>query len=107
METKPVLVCPRKKMESNWNSVSRQGSPAVWGQRLEWEGEKGKADGKVCIRECKMGDVVAVLMKKVRRSVSKSVPCSVRTWGQGFMKKACDVSQALYWSGSTYQSSRI
>lgn len=65
----------------------------------------GKADGTFCIRECKMGDVVAILMKEARRLLANSAPGSIRTWGQGFMKKACDVSLALYWPGYIYQSS--
>lgn len=33
----------------------------------------GKGDGTFCIRECRIGDEVAILMKQVRRSISNRI----------------------------------
>lgn len=54
-----------------------------------------------------MGDGSCHFNKAGKLVNFKLCPCSVRTQGQGSMKKTCDVSLALYWPGHTYQSSRI
>lgn len=73
-----------EKDGTNWNSVSSQGNSAVWGSKTGASDVGGKVkrmvfgkadDGTFCIRECKMGDVVAILMKQ-GRSISDSTPCS-------------------------------